>query len=102
MLAFRALKSYKYDREQAVVLDEADTMFDKGFASEVRALLRALRSKEPPARCILVLATLHQARFYSKIIRSWALCKAQCLSDLLHLSEAGVTSVLRSFFTRQR
>ena len=41
-----------------VVLDEADTMFDAGFGSEVRALLRPLRSKAQPASCVLVAATL--------------------------------------------
>ena len=33
-------------------------MFDRGFGPEVRALLQPLRSKESPAACILVLATL--------------------------------------------
>ena len=47
-----------------VVLDEADTMFDAGFGSEVRALLRPLRSKAQPAACVLVAATL------SKVSRS--------------------------------
>ena len=44
-----------------VVLDEADTMFDAGFGSEVRALLRPLRSKAQPAACVLVAATLSKA-----------------------------------------
>jgi superfamily II DNA/RNA helicase len=46
---------------QYVVLDEADTMFDKGFGPEVRALLNPVRKKEQPAVCILVLATLKKA-----------------------------------------
>ena len=41
-----------------VVLDEADTMFDKGFGPEVRAVLKPVRSKANPAECVLVLATL--------------------------------------------
>lgn len=43
---------------QVIVLDEADTMFDRGFGPEVRAVLKPARSKAHPARCILVLATL--------------------------------------------
>ena len=43
-----------------VVLDEADTMFDKGFGPEVRAVLKPVRSKAKPAECILVLATLKE------------------------------------------
>ncbi|EIE27092.1 DEAD-domain-containing protein [Coccomyxa subellipsoidea C-169] len=46
---------------QYVVLDEADTMFDKGFGPEVRAVLGPLRSKPQPASTILVVATLSQA-----------------------------------------
>ena len=45
-----------------VVLDEADTMFDKGFGPEVRAVLGPLRSKANPAQVVLVVATLSQAR----------------------------------------
>lgn len=47
---------------QYVVLDEADTMFDKGFGPEVRAVLKPVRSKENPAQCTLVLATLTSVR----------------------------------------
>ena len=43
---------------QYVVLDEADTMFDKGFGPEVRAVLGPLRSKAEPAKAVLVVATL--------------------------------------------
>ena len=43
---------------QYVVLDEADTMFDKGFGPEVRAVLGPLRSKAQPAKAVLVVATL--------------------------------------------
>jgi len=49
---------------QYVILDEADTMFDKGFGPEVRALLTPVRKKEQPAVCILVLATLKKARIW--------------------------------------
>lgn len=52
---------------QVVILDEADTMFDKGFGPEVKALLGPLRSKASPARVILVLATLRQVRQVPKI-----------------------------------
>ena len=45
-----------------VVLDEADTMFDKGFGPEVRAVLGPLRSKANPAQVVLVVATLSQVR----------------------------------------
>ncbi len=50
---------------QYVVLDEADTMFDKGFGPEVRAVLGPLRSKPQPASTILVVATLSQVRVAS-------------------------------------
>ena len=43
---------------QYVVMDEADTMFDKGFGPEVRAVLSPLRSKAQPAKAVLVVATL--------------------------------------------
>lgn len=49
-----------YGDVQLLVLDEADTMFDKGFGPEVRALLKPLRSKANPARVVLVLATLRK------------------------------------------
>lgn len=48
-----------------VVLDEADTMFDRGFGPEVRAVLAPLRSKAAPARVVLVCATLTPARALS-------------------------------------
>ncbi|KAK9795517.1 hypothetical protein WJX73_003999 [Symbiochloris irregularis] len=47
-----------YGDVEVIVLDEADTMFDRGFGPEVRAVLKPLRSKAHPTRCILVLATL--------------------------------------------
>lgn len=50
-----------YGDVELVVLDEADTMFDRGFGPEVRALLRALRSGPHPARAVLVAATLTKA-----------------------------------------
>ncbi len=45
-----------------VVLDEADTMFDRGFGPEVRAVLGPLRSKAAPARVVLVCATMTPVR----------------------------------------
>ncbi|KAL3130557.1 hypothetical protein ABBQ38_008365 [Trebouxia sp. C0009 RCD-2024] len=47
-----------YGDVQYVVLDEADTMFDRGFGPEVEKVLGPLRSKPQPAQCILVAATL--------------------------------------------
>ena len=47
-----------YGDVQYVVLDEADTMFDRGFGPEVEKVLGPLRSKPEPAQCILVAATL--------------------------------------------
>lgn len=51
-----------YGDVQYVVLDEADTMFDKGFGPEVRAVLQPLRKKPSPAQAVLVLATLPKVR----------------------------------------
>ena len=51
-----------YGDVQYVVLDEADTMFDRGFGPEVEKLLGPLRSKPQPAQCILVAATLTKVR----------------------------------------
>ena len=50
-----------YGDVEVVVLDEADTMFDRGFGPEVRAILAAVRAKPDPARCLLVSATLTKA-----------------------------------------
>ncbi|KAK9825700.1 hypothetical protein WJX81_007783 [Elliptochloris bilobata] len=50
-----------YGDVQLVVLDEADTMFDRGFGPEVRAVLAPLKSKASPARVVLVCATLTPA-----------------------------------------
>lgn len=47
-----------YGDVEVVVLDEADTMLDRGFGPEVAAILKAVRSKPVPARCILVSATM--------------------------------------------
>ena len=41
-----------------VVLDEADTMLDRGFEPEVTELLRPLRARVPPGQVVLVAATL--------------------------------------------
>ena len=45
---------------QLVVLDEADTLLEKGFKGEVEAVLQPLRSKPKPAVCALVVATFTQ------------------------------------------
>ncbi|KAK9809038.1 hypothetical protein WJX72_008266 [[Myrmecia] bisecta] len=50
-----------YGDVQLLVLDEADTMFDRGFGPEVKQVLQPLRSKSQPAHCILVSATLSKA-----------------------------------------
>ena len=55
-------KNLYFGDVQYVVLDEADTMFDKGFGPEVRAVLKPVRSKDKPAECTLVLATLTSVR----------------------------------------
>ena len=44
-------------RVQLVVLDEADTLLEKGFKGEVEAVLKPLRSKSQPASVTLVVAT---------------------------------------------
>lgn len=45
----------------SLVLDEADTMLDRGFGPEVERVLAAVRGKPAPARCVLVSATLTRA-----------------------------------------
>ena len=47
---------------QLVVLDEADTLLEKGFKGEVETVLRPLRSKAQPATCTLVVATFTKVR----------------------------------------
>lgn len=47
-----------YGDVDVVVLDEADTMMDRGFGPEVEKILQAVRSKASPARCVLVSATM--------------------------------------------
>ena len=54
---------------QYLVLDEADTMFDKGFGPEVRAVLSPLRSKADPANAVLVVATLSKVEFLSQSVQ---------------------------------
>ena len=56
-----------YGDVQYVVLDEADTMFDRGFGPEVESVLGPLRSKPEPAQCILVAATLTKVCLHSHI-----------------------------------
>ncbi|GAB4819540.1 hypothetical protein N2152v2_006586 [Parachlorella kessleri] len=53
--------SMYYGDVEVVVIDEADTMFDRGFGPEVKAILKAVRGKEQPARCIMVSATMSKA-----------------------------------------
>jgi superfamily II DNA/RNA helicase len=50
--------SLYYGDVDVVVLDEADTMLDRGFGPEVESILKAVRSKPTPARFILVSATM--------------------------------------------
>ena len=68
---------------QYVVLDEADTMFDKGFGPEVRAVLSPLRSKAQPAKAVLVVATLSKVRPKHKFKgagAAWKVCGKLLLS----------------------
>lgn len=53
--------SLYYGDVDVVVIDEADTMFDRGFGPEVKAILTAVRNKPHPARCIMVSATMTKA-----------------------------------------
>lgn len=41
-----------------IVLDEADTMMDRGFGPEVMEVLKAVQNKERRGRCVLVSATM--------------------------------------------
>ena len=59
-----------YGDVQYVVLDEADTMFDRGFGPEVEKLLGPLRSKPQPAQCILVAATLTKVSHGCMVIQA--------------------------------
>ena len=47
-----------YGDIETVIIDEADTMMDRGFGVDVKKILAAVRSKPMPARCILVSATM--------------------------------------------
>lgn len=44
-----------------LVIDEADTMFDRGFGEEVRQLLLTLKGKSTPVEVVLVSATMTKA-----------------------------------------
>ena len=55
---------------QLVVLDEADTLLEKGFKGEVEAVLKPLRSKAQPASVTLVVATFTKVR-----------CQLMCATD---------------------
>ena len=57
-----------YGDVQYVVLDEADTMFDRGFGPEVEKILGPLRSKSTPVQFILVAATLTKVSSHSGVI----------------------------------
>eukprot|EP00889_Picochlorum_renovo_P001014 jgi/Picre1/28044/NNA_001004.t1 len=47
-----------YGDVEVVVLDEADTMMDRGFGPEVEKILKAVQNKPQRARCVLVSATM--------------------------------------------
>ena len=47
-----------YGDVEVVVLDEADTMMDRGFGPEVEKILTAVQNKPKRARCVLVSATM--------------------------------------------
>ena len=61
-----------------VVLDEADTMFDRGFGPEVRAVLGPLKSKASPARVVLVCATLTPVRTLEALLVPLGPCVRCC------------------------
>ena len=50
-----------YGDVEYIVLDEADTMMDRGFGPEVMEVLKAVQSKEQRGRCVLVSATMTKA-----------------------------------------
>ncbi len=64
---------------QYVVLDEADTMFDKGFGPEVRAVLSPLRSKAQPAKAVLVVATLSKVCTVFSSYKRQAPCQCKAI-----------------------
>jgi len=68
------------------VLDEADTMFDRGFGPEVRAVLGPLRSKAAPARVVLVCATMTPVRRPAARPRSGPVA---CGNDAVRLAGRG-------------
>ena len=74
-----------YGDVQYVVLDEADTMFDRGFGPEVEKVLGPLRSKPEPAHCILVAATLTKV---------WPLLAANMLASACMTAHACACTVL--------
>ena len=50
--------NFYYGDVEVVVLDEADTMLDRGFGPEVEKILSAVQRKPQRARCVLVSATM--------------------------------------------
>lgn len=50
--------NFYYGDVEVVVLDEADTMLDRGFGQEVEKILHAIQHKPQRARCVLVSATM--------------------------------------------
>lgn len=50
--------NFFYGDVEVVVLDEADTMLDRGFGPEVEKILSAVQHKPQKARCVLVSATM--------------------------------------------
>ena len=77
---------------QYVVLDEADTMFDKGFGPEVRAVLGPLRSKAHPANAVLVVATL--SKVSSQILFCSGTCTRWCSAPVMRSMQLHGTQYL--------
>lgn len=77
-----------YGDVQCVVLDEADTMFDRGFGPDVEKVLGPLRSKPEPAQCILVAATLTKVR-----VLTAASCAALLVCTASQLCDASVSEL---------
>jgi len=70
-----------------VVLDEADTMFDRGFGPEVTAILGPMKKKPAPANAVLVSATM--TRKVKALIQEQIPGAATVATDTLHRGVAG-------------